>query len=224
MKTLATGLAVLALAAAGAATGSVWVASGATRPALRVDARGNAEVSWSAGGARKTLLVPVRGLVLPGGHLSGADVSRAAPRSLVPLARVVRRTPDGWSWALQEWSPVVGEPPELHLASWKGAPTELTLTVEGDRLAGRATFQGRGVSGFTTTPGGKRLRIYVYLDCSGCPGAGSGWKRMTGIAPRADGSFRVFLRPEWQGSRYRATVAGPNLGATRAPDAQATTA
>jgi hypothetical protein len=179
-------------------------------------------VSWSAGGVRKTQLVPPSGRVLPGGRLAGADVSRAAPLSTVPLARVVRRTPDGWSWALQEWAPVVGAPPELHLSRWKGAPTQLMLTVDGDRLAGRATFQGRGITGFTATPAGNRLRIYVYLECSGCPGAGGGWKRMTGIAPRPDGSFRVFLRPEWQGARYRATVAGPNVGATRAPDAQAT--
>jgi hypothetical protein len=41
-------------------------------------------------------------------------------------------------------------------------------------------------------------------------------------SPRTNGSFRVFLRPAWMGTRYRATVAGPNLGTTRGPDAQAT--
>jgi hypothetical protein len=50
---------------------------------------------------------------------------------------------------------------------------------------------------------------------------------MLGVAPKADGSFSVFVRPEWKGKRkrkrkrYRALVAGPNLGATLAPDAQA---
>ena len=31
-------------------------------------------------------------------------------------------------------------------------------------------------------------------------------------------------KPSWLGRRYRATVAGPNVGATFAPDAQAETA
>jgi hypothetical protein len=203
-----------------AALASIQVADGAARPALRVDARANAEVSWLETGVRKTLLVPVSGLVLPGGRLSGADVSRAARRDVVPMARVVRRTPDGYLWALQEWTRVPGEPPELRLARWKGAPTKLTLAVSEDGLAGTATFAGRPVSGFSKSPAGKRLRIYVYLDCSGCPGARNGWKRMLGVAPRADGSFRASIRPEWTGSRYRATVAGPNRGTTRAPDAR----
>jgi len=44
---------------------------------------------------------------------------------------------------------------------------------------------------------------------------------MISVAPKADGSFSVLLRPDWTGSRYRATVLGPNLGTTLAPDAQA---
>jgi hypothetical protein len=47
---------------------------------------------------------------------------------------------------------------------------------------------------------------------------------MIGVAPKADGSFAVLVRPEWRGRRYRASVAGPNLGTTLAPDAQATVA
>jgi len=203
-----------------AAIASIRVASGAARPALRIDARGNAEVSWLAQGVRERLLVPPTGLVLPGGRLSGDDVSRPARRDLVPMARVVRRTPDGYFWALQEWARAPDELPDLRLARWKGAPTKLTLTVSGDRLVGKATFAGRPVSGFTKSPAGKRIRINVYLDCAGCPGA-NGWKRMLGVAPRADGSFRASIRPEWEGSRYRATVAGPDRGTTRAPDARA---
>jgi hypothetical protein len=51
-----------------------------------------------------------------------------------------------------------------------------------------------------------------------------GWKRMLGVAPTADGSFSAFVRPEWKGKRYRATVLGPNIGTTFVPDAQATIA
>jgi hypothetical protein len=214
-------LAALALASsAGAAAASIQVATDAARPSLRIDARGNAEVSWLANGTRRTLLVPVTGRVLPGGRLSGADVSRRARGDVVPMARVVRRTPDGYLWALQEWARAPGGPEELRLARWTGAPTKLTLTVSEDALSGRATFAGRPVFGSTTTPSGRRMQINVYLDCAGCPGARNGWKRMLGIAPRRDGTFRASLRPEWLGSRYRATVAGPNRGATRAPDAR----
>src|SRR6187200_2274461 len=49
----------------------------------------------------------------------------------------------------------------------------------------------------------------------------AGWKRMLGVAPKADGSFSAFVKPEWKGKRYRALVAGPNIGTTFAPDAQA---
>ncbi len=41
-----------------------------------------------------------------------------------------------------------------------------------------------------------------------------------GGAPKADGTFAVFLRPEWTGRRYRVTVPGPNAGSTYAPDVQ----
>jgi hypothetical protein len=77
------------------------------------------------------------------------------------------------------------------------------------------------VSGTGPTPSGKAVRIYVYLDCLGCAASPSGWSPMLGVAPRADGSFAVALRPNWAGRRYRATVAGPNLGTTLAPDAVA---
>ena len=220
MRTLVL-VAVAAVGLAMPAAASVRVSTDPSRPALRVDARGNAEVSWGRSGARATLLVPPTGLVLPGGRLSGPDVSRSARRDLVPMARVVRRTPDGYFWALQEWTQTRGgPPPELRLARWKGAPTSLTLTVFEGKLSGRATFAGRPVFGFTTSPAGKRIRLNVYLDCAGCPGSNGGWKRMLGIPPKPDGTFRASIRPEWTGTRYRATVAGPNRGSIRAPDAR----
>jgi hypothetical protein len=220
MRVLSLTAVVVVALGTGAAAASIEVTNGAARPALRVDARGNAEVSWRADGVRMTLLVPPTGRVLPGGRLSDPDVSRRLGRGVVPMARVVRRTPDGYLWALQEWPRTPQEPPVLRLARWKGAPTKLTLAVSGDQLVGRATFGGRPVTGFTTTPTGRRLRINVYLDCAGCRGARDGWKRMLGVAPRRDGTYRATIRPEWTGTRYRATVAGPNRGAVRAPDAR----
>jgi hypothetical protein len=109
-----------ALLLAPAAAGSITVAENAAKPSLRVDASGNSEVSWSAGGVRRTLLVPPGGRVLPGGRLAGADVSRAAPTAGVPFARVVRAGRDGWTYALQVWRVLPGGPVELRFARWRG--------------------------------------------------------------------------------------------------------
>jgi hypothetical protein len=206
---------LLAGATAGPAAGSIAVAYDAQRPALRVDSRGNAEVSWTAGGERRYLLVPPRGRVLPGARLPGRDVSRAARGPRLAFQRVLRRTPDGRRWALQTWRATARGPVELHFSRWRGAPTGVAVTVSDTVLKGSADFQGRPVTGSSSTPEGKRLRHYAFVDCLGC-GTRS-WKRLTAVRTRADGSFRLFLRPAWRGSRYRVTVAGPNRGATLAP-------
>jgi hypothetical protein len=208
------------IAAAPAGHASIFIASDAAAPRLAVDSRGTAQITWTQGGARQSVIVPMKGRLYHGGSLSGADVSRPAAGVRVPLAAIVRRGPGGTLYALQRWQVRPGGPVDLHLARWTGAPTVLHLETDGRRLTGSAEFHGKAVTGFTSTLEGKRLRIYVYLDCLGCPGA-SGWSRMVGVAPRADGTFAVLLRPSWAGRRYRATVAGPNLGTTFAPDAQA---
>jgi hypothetical protein len=219
-------VAAAALAAAFDADASIWVASDARAPQLRVDARGNAEVSWrDVRGRRHTVLIPPRGRLLPGGRLTGPDISRPLALAL-PMKVVVRRTPDGRLWALQRWRVQPGRPEELHLARWRGALTELTATAtccrgDGETLAGTATFAGRPVFGSSPTPEGKRIRAVVYVDCFGCPLAAGGWARAIGLFPRApSGSFSLFVRPAWLGTRYRLTLAGPNRGTTLAPDAR----
>jgi hypothetical protein len=180
-----------------------------------VDAKGDALVSWTQAGKRQSVIVPPHGQLYHGGSLAGADVSRRAAVPGLSLAVAARRTPGGALWALQEWQVEPGGPIELHLARWKGAPTHLALAFDGTRLTGRATFQGRPVTRTTFTLEGKHPRIYVYLDF--WTGA---WHRMLGLAPKADGSFSVLVRPSWKGTRYRAIVAGPNIGSTLAPDVQ----
>jgi hypothetical protein len=198
------------------AWGSVWIANGAAHPVLRVDAKGDAQVTWSGG----SVLVPPHGQLYHGGSLSGSDVSKPAPAAGIPFAVSVRRTPDGGLWALQAWQVMPGGPVELHLARWQGQPTRLTLASDGTHLTGTLSFHGKPVSGTTFTLEGKHPRIYVYLDCFACGGKAD-WTRMIGVQPKPDGSYSVLLRPDWTGSRYRATVLGPNLGTTLAPDAQA---
>jgi hypothetical protein len=205
------------LALAGVAQASVWVGENASKPTLRVDSKGTAEVRFTSRGKPDTVIVPAKGQLYHGGSLSGPDVSRRVSTPKLANAVVVKRTPDGRLWALQRMQLKPGAPVDLHLARWRGAPTALELAVDGERLEGRATFNGRGVSGRTYTLEGKRPRVYVYLDYF----SGGTWRRMLGVAPNPDGSFAVSLRPAWQqASRYRATMPGPNIGAHFAPDAE----
>jgi len=217
VKARSAALVIACLTAAGAAQASVFVASDAKRPGLAVDARGYAKVSWLQSGATRTVVVPPTGQLTHGGSI-GADVSRAAPGVRLPLALTVRRGPAGMLYALQQWQVQPNGPVELHLSRWKGAPPIVVkLADDGQRLTGSVTDLGKPLSGFTKTLEGKHVRVYAFLDCFGCPAAPTGWSRMLGVAPKADGTFAVLLRPQWMGKRYRATVAGPGY----APDAQA---
>jgi hypothetical protein len=212
---------LLALAAllgmAGTAQATVWVGANTVKPSLRVDAKGTAEVKFTSGGRADTAIVPAKGQLYHGGELSGADVSKRVSLPKLPFAVIVKKTPDGQLWSLQRMQVQPGGPLDLHLARWRGPPTAISLQVNGDRLEGRATFNGKGVSGSSYTLEGKRTKIYVYLDYFG----GGTWHRMLGVAPKPDGRFSAFIRPAWQtASRYRATMLGPNIGSSFAPDAE----
>jgi hypothetical protein len=197
---------------------SIWVTNGARAPTLLVDARGNAEARWrDAGGRMHTLLIPRRGEVFPGGHVTGRDVSRRQPLSTVALAATVRRTPDGRLWALQRWQPVPGGPVELRFARWTGEPTAVSAEVVEGRLTGTASYHGKPLFGLSPTTAGKRVRVLAYIDAQ----SGSSWRRLLGVFPRApDGSFSVLLRPEWAAPAYRVTLRAPNLGWAYTPDAR----
>ena len=211
-------LALTALLAAGAQA-SVGLATGASDATLQVDANGDALVHWSQAGAQETVLVSAQGTLTHGGSLSGADLSKPTELAGVPAASALRRAPGGSLWALQLISPGAGKPLSLDLSHWHGAPTALELATDGTHLTGSVRFAGKPVSGFSTTLAGLKPKIYVYLDCFGCGGK-PGWSFMLGVAPKADGTFSALIRANWKGSRYRATVAGPNTGTSYAPDAQ----
>src|SRR5205823_6459513 len=144
----------LAAATASPAAASIWVANGGRAPTLQVDARGNAEIGWHDARGAHTLLVPRSGSVLPGGRLTGRDISRPIPSS-VAMAVVTRRTPDGRYWALQRWQVLPNGPVELHFARWTGEPTTVTAEVANDHLTGSAAYHGRPVYGYSPTTAGK---------------------------------------------------------------------
>lgn len=220
LKTAAVGAAAAAcLVGASAAHASFTAATSWQRPSLAVDSRGYAEIRWTQNGARRTLLVPPSGRYLPGGHISGPDVSRPATVPGLPWARVVRRTPDGRLWALQAWRVQGGGPVELRFARWQGEPTSVVGEVAANRLAGRATFASKGVYGTSPTTAGTQIRHFALVDCDRCPGTG-GWSRLLSVSlagPR--GSYALTLFPKRRGVRYRVSVTGPNRGWTYAPDA-----
>jgi hypothetical protein len=217
-------IAAAALAFAPAAGSSVTVAKNARAPALRVDARGNAEVSWTTRGVRRTLLVPPRGRALPGGRLPGRDVSRATSAVAIPFRRALRRTPDGRYWALQSWRLVRGGAIELRFSRWRARPTTIELTARsaGPRqlLQGRATFHGRPVTGFWRTLEGTPIRHAAVFECFACYGR-RGWSWFNSVRTQSDGSFGATVPPAAHGERYRSSIVGPNVGATLAPDASA---
>jgi hypothetical protein len=210
--------AVLAtLAVAPAAAASITVATNAASPGLRVDAAGNAEVSWTSRGARHTLLVPARGLVLPGGRLKGRDVTHRVSGSL-PFLKVLRGGADGRRYALQAWRPVAGGPVQLRFSRWRGPTTSIRLltarTPHGDLLTGQAFALGKHVPTTSRTPEGKVQRVYVYLDAL----RGGSWTRIGGAPVASDGTFRRLVAPRQAGSSFRASIPGPNVGSTYAPD------
>jgi len=94
---------VAALVLPGPADASVKVASYARNPTLKVVAGGRAEVDWIAGGRRHSVVVYRSGSLRYGAHLKGRDVSFPTTAASIPMAHVVRKTPNGSFWALQAW-------------------------------------------------------------------------------------------------------------------------
>ncbi len=215
---------LVAVAAPPTALASVTVTTNAQRPSLRVDSRGYAEVGWTAGGVRRTLLIPPHGPAYPGGRLPGRDVSRAARDVRIPFQRVLRRTPDGRYWGLQSWRLVRGGAVELRFSRWRGAPTAMKLSATPVRrswlLTGRATFHGRGVTGFWRTLEGDPVPHAAVLECFACMGK-RGWSWFNSVRTRSGGKFGANVPTRARARRYRATIVGPNADATLAPDASA---
>jgi hypothetical protein len=58
------------------------------------------------------------------------------------------------------------------------------------------------------------MRSYAYVDQM----TASGWRRVGGVAVRADGTFARFVHAA-AGTRFRALLPGPNVQSTWAPDA-----
>ncbi len=218
---------IAALALTPLAAGSVQVGSNPVRVALRVGPGGAAEASWTTGsGARRVAAIAPSGEIRWGRGIAGRDVSAPAPDVRLPLAVSVRRTPDGALWALQAWRRLRTGSVELRFSRWQGDPTRLTLDAvcckwRSERIQGVAQFQGQPIYGFSSTRKGVPLDDSgrnVYLDSF----RKGGWRRMMGILThRPTGFYRLWIRPNWRGQRYRGTIIGPNRGWTLAPDARA---
>jgi hypothetical protein len=219
-RLLPTGLVaavVVVLAIAPGAMASVSVGSGASRPTLKVDAKGNAEITYMQGKTRMIVFVPVKGAVIYGRRLRGKDVTKAATRPKLPYVKVLRRGRGGWFYALQTWPARIGAP-ELRFSRWKGKPTKLTFKARrengGVALAGTVTYAGKPIPIKSRVPGGTAVREYVYLDQR----VGGKWKVLGAVSVNRKGTYKHVLYGGTTGSRLRAIVAGPNIGTVYAPD------
>jgi hypothetical protein len=141
---------------------------------------------------------------------------------------------DGSYWALQAWQralPNYGVAPtpkqavwELHLSHWTGEVAKLTILADWsyhryDHLYGSLTYNGGGVYGFKSTPGGAPLDTFgrnLYVDTFGAA-YGGGWKRENSfLTHKSNGTFCYGFyphgsHPSGKGTRYRATVIGPGV-------------
>lgn len=220
------GLALFLAGHALPAQASVKVVGDATGARLCVNADGSAQVSWehSRETPARVAVIDAVGRVTYGHPTCTTSAARPAPDVRIAMALVVVRDPAGRLHALQEWKRLPEGPVELRYARWTGAPTLLTLREVGPRVIGELSFHGRPVHGFRSTSQGVPLDPFgrnVYLDSF----RGGAWTRMMGILThRPTGAFRLWIRPHWEGTRYRGRVIGPNLGGTLAPDAEAHTA
>jgi hypothetical protein len=212
------------LGTAATASGSMCLCVRPLDPSLQVSSSGYAEVGWTTrDGHRRHAVISPRGRVTFGARIQQDASSRARSTNL-PLRAIVRRTPDGRLWALQLWRPHRDGQRELRFSRWRGKPTRLEAraTYRGGRevVRGKASFHGRPLFGTQETRRGS-VRIGVYVDCFRCALNPRGWARATRVPTRGPtGSFAVRIRPRWQGTKYRISMVGPNLGWTRAPDAR----
>jgi len=209
--------AVALLAFAPGALASVGVGSNAGSPKLRVDAKGNAEISYTQGRQKTTVLVPAQGPIEYGGTLAGRDVSKPAKSPKLPFLKVLRSGPHGWTYALQTW-PARSGPVELRFSRWQGTPTKLTLKAtrghSGIALHGTVTYGGKPIPIVSEAPGGLAIREYVYLDQR----LAGRWQIVSSVSVERNGTYRHVLNTEEIGNLFRAAVAGPNIGSVYAPD------
>lgn len=228
-RAVAAAVAALAATVVPVAEGSVKVVGDAVAPRLCVTARGVAQVSWARAAETRSRSAVVRrdGTLAFNRRVCRRNRARVARGIRLPMALVVLRDRQGRFHALQAWRRLVRGPVELRYSRWRGAPTRLRLrSVAGprrleERVRGGLSYHGRPVHGFRSTPQGVPRDPYgrnVYLDSR----QDGSWRRMMGILThRPTGLFALWIRPHWEGERYRGRVIGPNYRWTLAPDAQA---
>ena len=146
----------------------------------------------------------------------------------------VCQAPDGSYWAIQEWQRqlpdygIAPTPPqaamEVHISHWTGALPILTISEDWsykkyNHLFGSFTYNGTGVYGFSSTPGGQPLDTFgrnLYVDTFDS-GYGKGWTRENSFLTHKTGGTFCYgfyphsSHPAGNGTMYRATIMGPGL-------------
>jgi hypothetical protein len=145
------------------------------------------------------------------------------------------KAPDGSYWAVQSWDrdlPDYGVTPttaqsqvEVHLSHWTGPLPVLTVHTDWayggqwNHLWGTYTYNGGGVFGFHSTPGGEPLDSFgrnLYVDTFNSA-YGTGWQRENSfLTHKPGGSWCYSVNPHGShpagtGSQYRLTILGPGV-------------
>jgi hypothetical protein len=211
------------LVAAAPAAAALRLDTDTSHESLLVAADGRAQVTYSAHGTTRTVLVTGSTVRYGGTLAASAAAKRVTPT--VPFAIAQYALPNGEQFALERFHRTgqFGQlgPLELFIARWSGDPTVLTLTIQANRLCGTATYHGAAFSGGAHSSSGNPLDALgrnVYFDAQ----RATGWYRMEGVLTRPLG-FALYLRSEIAGTAYRALVVGPNSGGDLAPVATAQT-
>jgi hypothetical protein len=213
------------LVTAPVANGSIKIAGDVSAASLTVNGRGVATVTYVKNGRVRTAVVRGR-RVIYGRVARGRDVTVPTNAVSIPMAVALRVGPNGRFWALQAWRRIKGGQVELRLSRWRGAPTKLELWTHcckwrSEIVRGRATFHGRPIYGFHSTPSGVPLdglgrNVYIESWRNGR------WQRLMGILThRPTGKFGLWIRRHWRGTQYQAFMVGPNWGPMLGPDAYA---
>lgn len=159
----------------------------------------------------------------------------------LPFMVAACKAPNGSYWAVQEWmvdQPNFGVLPwttrqhqyAIRVSHWSTPVAQIELHADWiyagrwHEVFGRATYLGKPVYGFASTPSGAPTDGYgrlLYLDTFGSR-YGSGWRRENAFLPhRPTGVFCAGFyphpgRPPGNGSQYRVTMIGPGV----TPDVQ----
>ena len=104
--------------------------------------------------------------------------------------------------------------PETKDTNWSASTIATPRARGGISLTGRVTYASKAIPTSSAAPGGLKVREYVFIDQQ----VAGKWKVIGGVTVKSNGTYEHILYGGRAGDGFRASVAGPNIGAVYAPD------